>query len=522
MPLMDSSAIFFAFLSRITFANAFVLLSAWVLLPVFYQIIYYRFFHPLSAFRGPFWGSFTRAWIAYHNVMEDECAIYAELHKKYGPVIRISPSLLLVDDAIRLPDVYHRYADKSEHYITGSFGKSESVFNMRDSRQHAYHRKMIAGPYSFTNIKKMEPLVDARISAWINKIDLLFSKTAHKFDFAPWAVFMAYDIISDVAFGAPFGFVESATDIGGLIKGFHDGLPAFGFLARMYPFTRFVKSTWVGERYLVAKPEDDSGIGALMRFRDSLLEQRLTAIEAGETSDRPDFLKSFIDARTEEGKPLETDYIKAEILLILLAGADTTGTAFQGLMHYLIADPAVYAKLMAEIDAATRVGHLSQMPQYHEVQQHCPYYVACLKESMRLHPSAPTILPRVVSKGGIIIDGKFVPEGMEVTANVWLVHRDVNIYGEDAEVFRPERWLESEDQAALFDKYSLGFGYGARGCLGKELAMMELHKGPLQFLRRFRFEEVRGEGVSTYCVKGGIAFWRNIWLRVEARVPIQE
>ena len=54
--------------------------------------------------------------------------------------------MLLVSDATRLPDIYHRQANKSKHYITGSFGKAESVFNMQDWKQHAYHRKLIAGP----------------------------------------------------------------------------------------------------------------------------------------------------------------------------------------------------------------------------------------------------------------------------------------------------------------------------------------------------------------------------------------
>jgi len=146
--------------------------------------------------------------------------------------------------------------------------------------------------YSFTNIKRMEPLVDARMNDWVAKIDELFAKTGEKFDFAPWAVYMAYDIISEVGFGAPFGFVEQATDVGGLIQGFHDGLPAFGFLARMHAFTAFVKSTpWIGDK-LVAKPEDDSGIGTLMRFRDRLLEKRLKDIEAGTTDGRFDLLQT--------------------------------------------------------------------------------------------------------------------------------------------------------------------------------------------------------------------------------------
>jgi hypothetical protein len=49
-----------------------------------YQIVYYRFFHPLSKFPGSFWASVTRLWIAYHNVKGDECAVFQELHKKHG------------------------------------------------------------------------------------------------------------------------------------------------------------------------------------------------------------------------------------------------------------------------------------------------------------------------------------------------------------------------------------------------------------------------------------------------------
>jgi cytochrome P450 len=503
--------------SLFTPLNIVLALLAYVAFRAVYQIVYYRFFHSLRHFPGPFWASVTRLWIAYHNIKADECELELALHKKYGPVLRITPTLLLVSDATKLPEVYNRQANKSNHYITGSFGKTESLFNMRDHRHHAHFRKIAAGPYAFSNIKKMEPLVDRRINDWLSKINRLFAQRMEQFDFAPWAVFMAYDIISEIGFGAPFGFVESESDVGGLIKGFHDGLLPFGLMARLWPFTDWIKSTWMGD-YLVAKPEDDSGIGMLMRFRDKLINQRQKDLEEGKI-ERVDLLQTFLDARTEEGKPLEMDYIKAEILLVLLAGADTTGTAFQAMMFYIMSNSGVYEKLMEEIDRTTKEGKLSRMPQYDEVLTHCPYYVACVRESMRLCPSAPNIFPRLVGKGGMDLYGKFAPEGTEITCNPWLVHRDENLYGLNACEFRPERWLESEEKAKDYNKYSMTFGYGARICLGKDIALMELYKAPLQFFRMFK-PELDKQKPGTFVVKGGVGFWENMRMMIERRAGV--
>jgi hypothetical protein len=167
--------------SYFTVKNALLFLLAYIALSAIYQVIRYRFFHPLSKFPGPFWGSVTRLWFAYRNLIGDENDVCMELHKQYGkssglqysltvngeylrvwfpgmlmlvptplgPVIRITPTLLLVSDATRLPEMYHRQANKSLHYITGSFGAVESVFNMLDWRQHAHYRKLIAAPVSY-------------------------------------------------------------------------------------------------------------------------------------------------------------------------------------------------------------------------------------------------------------------------------------------------------------------------------------------------------------------------------------
>ncbi|KAL8312626.1 hypothetical protein RB597_005480 [Gaeumannomyces tritici] len=413
----------------LTAANLLLLAAAYLAYKAVAQVVRYRYLSPLSQFPGPFWGSVTRLWIAYHNVKGDEPRVFGELHRRHGPVVRVTPTMLSVADATRLPDTHPRF------------------------------RKIAAAPYSFPNVRRMEPLLDGNIERWMDKLQTRFAGTGKAFDFAPWAVYMAYDIISEVGFGQPF--------------------------------TNWVKSTFLG-KYLVASPEQGSGIGTLMRFRDRLIAERIEANEKGTAGGRIDLLQTFLEARDEDGRPLDLEYVRAEILLVLLAGADTTGTTVNALITHLMAHPAAYDKVTAEIDAAAKAGKLSATPQHDEVAAHCPYYVAC-----------------------------HAPEGTEVTCNPWLVHRDPAVYGDDADEFRPERWLEDEARTREMLKYSMAFGYGPRECLGRHIAMMELLKGPLQFLRHFRVEALDRARPGKYVYKGGISYFEEVMIKIERREVVR-
>lgn len=82
-------------------------------------------------------------------------------------------------------------------------------------------------------------------------------------------------------------------------------------------------------------------------------------------------------------------------------------------------------------------------------------------EKLLLGYIADVLHREVPSPGATILGDEIVPEGTDVGVNNWVMGRNKMLYGEDAETFRPERWLD-EKQAAMLKDYEFAFGNGAR------------------------------------------------------------
>ena len=106
-----------------------------------------------------------------------------------------------------------------------------------------------------------------------------------------------------------------------------------------------------------------------------------------------------------------------------------------------------------------------------------------------MHPAVGLLLERLVPSGGAELNGIWLPGGTIVGMNPWVAARDKSTYGEDAYEFRPERWLEAdEQQLKLMERNNMAFGAGTRTCLGKNISQLEMSKLVPQLLRRFDFE----------------------------------
>src|SRR5262245_1512803 len=123
-----------------------------------------------------------------------------------------------------------------------------------------------------------------------------------------------------------------------------------------------------------------------------------------------------------------------------MAGSDTTATAIRTTFLYTITTPRVLTKLLAEISKATLSSPVSDAE-----ARTLPYVQAVIKEGLRIWPPATGLMDKQVPPGGDTINGMYVPGGTEIGYGGLSVFRNKKVWGEDAGVFRPERWIEGEN-----------------------------------------------------------------------------
>ena len=166
-----------------------------------------------------------------------------------------------------------------------------------------------------------------------------------------------------------------------------------------------------------------------------------------------------------------------------VAGSETTSVALRMTLLSLLTTPAAYRKVQAEIDAyfarttpASDTGG-SSVISYADVKT-LTYLQAAIREAMRIWPPSAGLFTKEVPKNGDTLHGYYLPPGTEVGQSMMGVGRVASIWGLDAAIFRPERWLEADPDRLdeMQSAVDLVFSSGKYACLGKHVAMKELSK----------------------------------------------
>ncbi|CAJ0582832.1 unnamed protein product, partial [Mesorhabditis spiculigera] len=208
---------------------------------------------------------------------------------------------------------------------------------------------------------------------------------------------------------------------------------------------------------------------------NKLIEQ-----EKAEGRRRMAFLDLMLDMHAKG--ELEMSGIQEEVDTFTFEGHDTTSTTANWFFHLMGANPECQAKCQQEID---EIMGPEDRPLTFEDLGRFRYLEACLKETMRLYPAVP-LIARYVAEDAKIKD-YVLPKGTNIIMVASMVHKDPR-YWEDPEIFRPERFLESD----MKHPYAyIPFSAGARNCIGQRFAIMEEKTIAATILRHLKVRALR-------------------------------
>ncbi|KAI9048140.1 hypothetical protein LZ554_007935 [Drepanopeziza brunnea f. sp. 'monogermtubi'] len=441
---------------------------------------------PLRSVPGPFLARFTGLWYffkIYQGVFEKE---NIRLHEKYGPIVRIAPGEYSVDDVEAAKTIYgHGNAFVKNNWYWAWMPPDPtkaSLFAELDPHRHAQQRRKFSSLYSMSALLGYEPFVNNCTSLLTQRFYEL-SRTNNVIDMQHWLQCYAFDVIGEITFGNRFGFLDQGEDKEGVFQAID---------------TRGIYSTFVGltpwiHRWLYPLLPQTGGHGYVFNYTLRQIEDSQRVLKDPRSAGRdgpPDIVTKILLAHEDNPERMTKTDLITMCQSNVGAGSDTTAITLSSIMYHLLKYPETYKRLREEIDTAAKEGRIDDPITFKQSQSELPYLQAVIKEALRVHPATGLPMQRIVPAEGANIAGHFIPGGSSVGINSWVAHRNQRVFGEDAEYWRPERWLDIEEQSrgGEVERYMLAFGMGSRTCIGKNISLLEMSKVVPQLVRKFDFE----------------------------------
>ena len=497
--------------SLLTFRGTLIAQSAIILLIFWILSSYLRLRHV----PGPLLASLTnlpRAFWVYQNNAGDK---HTALHRRFGPLVRFGPNMVSVSAPSEIGKIYdiHGTYPKSDFYRVLSFyvkGKAiPGLFATQDRRIHTLLRKPIAGIYSMTNLMSYEPMVDSTIHCFFEQLDQRFVQPSRICALDVWLQMFAFDVIGSITFSKRLGFLEQGRDIDHIM----DNSWRYFRVAAVVSQIPWVDHVWTKNPILqrLRKTRINPIVAfASARCKERAMEAERNSITNGVTgksseegegqSKNKDFLTRFLEVESRD--PATPPWaVSAWSTSNITAGSDTTAILLRTIFYNLLKHPQSLVKLRNEL--ATTPGLDTELVTWKQSLT-LPYLGACIKEAGRLHPPFALPYERVVPGEGATICGQFLPGGTVVGMCPWASHRDYATFGDDADMWRPERWMEADEgKRRQMENALLTFGAGNRSCIGKHISYLEISKLVPSLVRKYDVGSstlsLCHSGVSLFC-----------------------
>ncbi|KZV77158.1 high nitrogen upregulated cytochrome P450 monooxygenase 2 [Peniophora sp. CONT] len=445
--------------------------------------------HPLARYPGPFLARVSK-WYSVYVILQGKQHIhYQHLHEQHGPVVRVGPNELSMNDPSAAHDMLMHGGLPKGPFWDG-WGSPPTLIATRHVGEHAHRRRAWNRALSAVAVRDYEGTIATRsrqlVERWKGLVEAQASAKDEKtksalIDLSRWMGFFTADFMGDMSFGGGFELIRDGADVQGMWHILESGVKSNAILAHVSWFALMYHRIVGGNR------------DRLRSFARENVQRRLKL-----GADRKDLFYHLSDEEGYEPRPLPSDHLArvcAEGALAIVAGADTTAITLTGVLFHVLTDARIRKQLQEEVDASFPDGEepldamkLSKMD----------FLTGCINESLRLYPAVLTGSQRRVERGTgkRTLGGWVVPQETQVFTPTYTMQRDPR-YFSNPTIFLPERWLPSNSTPIHNTAAFLPFSAGPTICAGKALAMLEMRMLLVWLVQRFEFTMPAGESGRT-------------------------
>lgn len=297
----------------------------------------------------------------------------------------------------------------------------QNPMSTTDPKRKIKFSKQFASGYTLSNARQAEESINGVIVQLLDRMDS-FATSGQPVELDRFVTFTTFDLLGEVLFSKPFGYLAAGKDIGGSIET-TSRLVGIHALVSHFRGIQLVALNPVTTRLLPW--------GHLFSTAAAALGER-----RGNPDARFDIVAHWLRTSAAHPDRLTSRDILANTTANVGAGSDTVSCALQSFLYHMVRSPAAWERARAEILAATAVEKLeggcgSRVISYDDAAG-LPFFQACVKEALRIHNPVPMGLPRIAPKGGLTIGGRTLPEGTTVSVSPWVIHHSKEIFGPDA------------------------------------------------------------------------------------------
>ncbi|KAI3686775.1 hypothetical protein L1987_80462 [Smallanthus sonchifolius] len=246
----------------------------------------------------------------------------------------------------------------------------------------------------------------------------------------------------------------------------------------------------------------EKAFAAVQKRRDDFMQKWIDEFRAdglGDGDGKKTFLQILLSLQDVDPEYYSDKMIRSLSQALLHGGINTSVETMEWAMSLLLNNPDVLNKSQTEIDSVVGRDRLVNEADLSKL----PYLQCIIKETLRMHPAAPLLLPHESSKD-CVVGGYRIPHGTMLFVNVWAIQNDPRIW-DSPDMFIPERFEGKESITKVKDGLTMmPFGSGRRRCPGENLALRIVGLGLASMIQCFDWKRV-GEGLVNMDESGGFS-----------------